>query len=95
MGWLVRNVLIAKFLFIGFSRKTLLILDKEGQIIAALVGQPDDPEWVYVISDTANILEEVQQLGATVDLFSNSSLHHWQGEFLAIPVGCHLGVDRQ
>jgi hypothetical protein len=33
----------------------LLILDKEWQIVAILVGQPDDPEWLYVINDAAKV----------------------------------------
>ena len=73
------------------SRKTLLIVDKEGRIIAALVGQPDDPEWRYVIDNATNIMQEVQQLGAAVDLFSDSSMDHRRGEFLAIPVGVSFG----
>jgi hypothetical protein len=91
MGWLVRIGLIPKIFLIGCSRKTLLILDKEGRIIAALVGQPDDPEWKYVINDATNVMQEVQQLGAAVDLFSDSSLDHQRGEFLTIPVGVSFG----
>jgi len=80
-----------KFSLIGCDRKTLLILDKVGRIVAVLVGQPDDPEWVYVIKDAAEVLEEVQQLGADMDLFSEKSLDHRRGEFLAIPVGVSFG----
>lgn len=93
MGWPVRNGLIPKILLltINCSRKTRLILDKEGRIIATLVGQPADPEWGHVIEDAANVMQEVQQLGAAVDLFSDSSLDHRRGEFLAIPVGVSFG----
>jgi len=91
MGWPVKSGLIPKISLIDCSRKTLLILDKEGRIIAALVGQPDDPEWRYVIDDATNIMQEVQQLGTAVDLFSDSSLDHRRGEFLAIPVGVSFG----
>ena len=91
MGWQVRLVLISKNLLINFHRKTLLILDKEGRIVAILVGQPDDPEWLYVINDAAEVMQEVQRLGAESDLFSEKSLAHRQGEFLAIPVGVSFG----
>jgi hypothetical protein len=62
-----------------------------GWIVAILVGRPDDPEWVYVIDDAANVMEEVQKLGANMDRFSDQSLSHRQGEFLAIPVGVSFG----
>ena len=78
-------------LLIGFSRKTLLILDSEGQIVAVLVGQPEDPEWVYVIGNAMKIMWDVQQLGAEMDLFSEKGLSQRQGEFLAIPVGVSFG----
>jgi hypothetical protein len=91
MGWPVRINFILQISLIGCCRKTLLILDKVGRIVAILVGRPDDPEWVYVIDDAANVLEEVQKLGANVDLFSDQTLSHRRGEFLAIPVGVSFG----
>jgi len=72
-------------------RKTRLILDKEGWIIAALVGQPDDPKWRDVVGDAAEVMQEVQRLGADMDLFTDKNLHHRQGEFLVIPVGVSFG----
>jgi len=70
------------------------ILDKQGRFVAILVSQPDNPEWVYVISDTAKVIRKVQQLGAELNLFSAKSLEHRRGEFLAIPVGFPLEADR-
>jgi len=91
MGWLVGCILIFKTPLIMCCRKTLLILDKEGWIVAILVGQPDDPGWLYVIDDAAKVMQEVQQMGAELDLFSEKSLDHRRGEFLAIPVGVSFG----
>jgi hypothetical protein len=76
---------------IGACRKTLLILDKTGRIIAVLVGRPDDSEWVYVVDDAANVMREVQKLCADMELVSEKSLGHRQGNFLAIPVGVSFG----
>ena len=56
-----------------------------------MVGQPEDPEWVYVIGDAVKVMQGVQQLGAGMDLFSDKILDHRQGEFLAIPVGVSFG----
>lgn len=56
-----------------------------------LVGQPDDPEWRNVVNDAAEVMREVEQLGASLDLFAEKSLHHRRGEFLAIPVGVSFG----
>jgi hypothetical protein len=69
----------------------LLILDGEGRVIAALVGQPDDPEWACMVDDAANVMQEVQRLGIYMDLFSEKSLGHRRGEFLTIPVGVSFG----
>jgi hypothetical protein len=52
---------------------------------------PSRPEWRYVIDDATNIMQEIQQLGTAVDQFSNHSLDHRQGEFLAIPVEVSFG----
>jgi hypothetical protein len=66
-------------------------LDSEGRIVAVLVGQPDDPEWVYVIGDAVKVMQDVREQGAAMDLFSDKSLNHRRGEFLAIPVGVSFG----
>jgi hypothetical protein len=68
-----------------------LILDKEEQIIAVLVGQPDDPQWRDTINAAAEVMQEVERLGASMDLFPEKSLHHRRGEFLAIPTGVSFG----
>jgi hypothetical protein len=72
-------------------RTTRLILDREGRIIAAMVGQPDDPKWTDVVGDAAEVMQEVQRLGADMDLFTDKNLHHRRGEFLAIPLGVSFG----
>jgi hypothetical protein len=72
-------------------RKTLLIVDSKGRIVAVLVGQPEDPEWVSVIGDAAKVMQGVQQQGVDMDLFSDKCLDHRRGEFLAIPVGVSFG----
>ena len=66
-------------------------MDSEGRIVAVLVGQPEDPEWAYVIGDATKIMRDVQQLGAKMDLFSEEGLSHRRGEVLAIPVGVSFG----
>jgi len=68
-----------------------LILDKEGRIIAVLVGQPDDPKWIDVVGDAAEVMPEVQRLGIDMELFADKNLRHRRGEFLAIPVGVSFG----
>ena len=66
-------------------------MDEEKRIIAALVGQPDDPEWSEVIDAATAVMQEVQQLGMSEQLFSEKHLDHRHGEFLAIPVGVSFG----
>lgn len=68
-----------------------MVLDKEGRIIAVLVGQPEDPEWRVIVGDAAELMQEVERLGASMDLFTEKSLHHRRGEFLAIPTGVSFG----
>jgi hypothetical protein len=71
--------------------KTRLILDKNGRIIAVLVGQPDDPHWKYVAIDATEVMQEVERLGADTELFAEKTLHHRRGEFLALPAGVSFG----
>jgi hypothetical protein len=66
-------------------------LDKEERIIAVLVGQPEDPHWRDVADAAAELMQEVECLGASMDLFTEKSLHHRRGEFLAIPAGVSFG----
>jgi len=73
------------------SRKTLLMVDRKGWIVAVLVRQPEDPEWAYVIADATKVMRGIQQLGAAMDLFSEKSLNHRQGEIFTIPVGVSFG----
>lgn len=72
-------------------RKTRLILDLQGRIIATLVGHPDDPEWGRVADDAAAVLCEVQRVGSGLDVFPLKSANHRRGRFLAIPVGVSFG----
>ena len=71
--------------------KTRLILDKEDRIIAALVGQPDDPQWRETVDAAAGVLQEVEELGSSTNLFTEDSHHHRRGEFLAVPAGVSFG----
>lgn len=66
-------------------------MDKEDRIIAALVGQPNDPEWCTTVNAAAKVMQEVERLGADMDLFAEKNLHHRRGEFLAIPAGVSFG----
>jgi hypothetical protein len=36
-------------------------------------------------------MQEVERLGADMDLFTEEDLHHRRGEFLAIPAGVSFG----
>lgn len=67
------------------------MLDKEERIIAVLVGRPDDPQWSDAINAAAEVMQEVEQLGSSMDLFAAKCLHHRRGEFLAIPAGVSFG----
>ena len=55
------------------------------------MGQPDDPQWRDTINAAAEVMQEVERLGASMDLFPEKSLHHRWGEFLAIPTGVSFG----
>jgi hypothetical protein len=66
-------------------------LDKEERIIAVLVGKPDDPQWSEVVDAAAGVMQGVEQLGSSMDLFAEKCLHHRRGEFLAIPAGVSFG----
>ena len=71
--------------------KTCLILDKEDRIIAVLEGQPGDPLWKDVAHVATEVMLEAERLSADLDLFTEKSLHHRQGEFLALPAGVSFG----
>ena len=71
--------------------KTRLILDKKERIVAVLVGQPDDPLWGGTVDAAAEVMREVERCGAGMDLFTEKTLHHRRGEFLAIPAGVSFG----
>jgi len=71
--------------------KTRLILDKKERIVAVLVGQPDDPRWRGVIDDATGVMREVERCGADMELFTQKTLHHRRGVFLAIPAGVSFG----
>ena len=68
-----------------------LILDKEERIVAALVGQPEDPQWKDIVDSAAEVMQGVERQGASMDLFTEKNLHHRRGEFLAIPAGVSFG----
>jgi hypothetical protein len=92
MGWHVSKTYPLNIFLISGCRKTLLILDKPGRIIAVLVGRPNGADWIYVVDDAAMVLKEVLWLGGEeMGLFSKQSLYHRWGEFLAVPVGVSFG----
>jgi hypothetical protein len=66
-------------------------LDRKERVIATLVGQPDDPQWEDAVNAATEVMQDVEQMGASMDLFSEESLHHRRGEFLAVPVGVSFG----
>jgi hypothetical protein len=55
------------------------------------VGQPDDPLWKDVANAATEVMQEAERLGADLDLFTEKSLHHRRGEFLALPTGISFG----
>jgi hypothetical protein len=71
--------------------KTRLILDMEDRIIAVLVGQPCDPLWKDVAHAATEVMQEAECQGADLDLFTEKSLSHRRGEFLALPAGVSFG----
>src|SRR5271168_3699738 len=60
-------------------------------MIAVLVGQPVDPQWRDTVDAATKVMQGVEQLGASSDLFTEERLHHRHGEFLAIPAGVSFG----
>lgn len=71
--------------------KTRLILDKRERIVAVLVGQPADPLWRDTVDAASEKMREAEQLGTDMELFSQKSLQHRRGEFLAMPAGVSYG----
>jgi hypothetical protein len=71
--------------------RTRLILDNEERIVAALVGQPADPQWGATVDAAAGVMREGERRGAEMELFAEDTLHHRRGEFLAIPTGVSFG----
>lgn len=68
-----------------------MVLDREERIVAVLVGQPEDPCWGDVANAAAELMQKVEHLGISMDLFTEKSLYHRRGEFLAIPAGVSFG----
>jgi hypothetical protein len=66
-------------------------LDKEKQVIAVLMGQPNNPMWKNTVNNAAEVMQEVEWLSACQDLFTKKNLHHRRGEFFAIPAGVSFG----
>jgi len=90
--WTVAELVENNFRFIEWDGcKTQLILDKDERIIAVLAGQPDDPLWKDTVNTAAEVMQHVEQQGTSVELFTEESLHHRRGEFLAIPTGVSFG----
>ena len=59
--------------------------------MAVLVGQPADPLWRVTADAATAVMQEVEQLAASMELFAEKSLSHRRGEFLTVPAGVSYG----
>ncbi|KAK0442271.1 uncharacterized protein EV420DRAFT_1485394 [Desarmillaria tabescens] len=63
------------------------IIDREGRIIAALAGQPDDPKWNEVHEEAIQSLESLRKQCK----FSEDQRKHRRGKFGALSIGISYG----
>lgn len=70
----------------------LLIVDKDGRIIAVFVGKPDDPEWdTKVVPGACRALDRAWRTGVENGAFSSADRVHRRGTFLSVTFGASFG----
>ncbi|KAJ6477130.1 hypothetical protein C8R47DRAFT_974832 [Mycena vitilis] len=72
-------------------RNPLLILDRDGRIIAVFVGAPEDPEWPEVVSKAMAALDEARRDGIRTGAFDDGDEFHRRGLFLKVGGGVSYG----
>ncbi|KAJ6447696.1 hypothetical protein C8R45DRAFT_850719 [Mycena sanguinolenta] len=75
----------------GLDRNPLLILDRDGRIIAVFVSAPEDPEWQSVADEAAKALKEVREEGLRTGAFAVGHNSHRRGRFLTLKGGVSHG----
>ncbi|KAJ6448832.1 hypothetical protein C8R45DRAFT_850122 [Mycena sanguinolenta] len=76
---------------LNLSRNPLVILDRNGRIIAVFVGAPEDVEWSYVVSQAAEALEKAREDGLATGAFAVGEDSHRRGRFFTLKGGVSHG----
>lgn len=70
----------------------MLILDKDGRIIACFVGKPDDPAWdSEVIPGACRAMDRAACKGVAKGAFTKKDRVHRRGNFLSLTTGVSFG----
>jgi hypothetical protein len=89
MGWQVG--IIHLFLFENIDlillRTPRPIVDGHDRVIAALAGQPNDPQW----DDVSNRAAEDVRVAGEACSFTPKQAKHWRGPFPALAKGVSFG----
>lgn len=69
-----------------------MLYDKNGIIVATLVGRPwDDRTWAMAVQGASNTLSSVRMEGVASGAFKPPDLDHRRGKFLAFASGVSFG----
>ncbi|KAJ7113453.1 hypothetical protein C8R44DRAFT_536995, partial [Mycena epipterygia] len=67
------------------------ILDRQGRIICAFIGTPEDPEWPNVVAQAVEAMKEAREQGLAEGAFSAGDLNHRRGSFWSVTGGVSHG----
>ncbi|KAJ7470869.1 hypothetical protein FB451DRAFT_1472562 [Mycena latifolia] len=73
------------------GKRPLLILDKQGRIIAVFIGTPEDPDWPKVIHNAVEALTNAREKATRLGLFSKDDRAHRRGNYSQLTEAVTLG----
>lgn len=73
----------------------MLIVDKNGIIIAILLGRPKGEDWDKVVKDVGDIMERVRRRGEKNGVFTAEDAKHRHGVFARMNAGVSLGIGQK
>ncbi|KAJ7763833.1 hypothetical protein B0H16DRAFT_1311021 [Mycena metata] len=92
LGWEVSATLLHLSATLTLVRNPLLILDRDGRIIVAFGGMPEDPEWLWVVRNATNAMKEAREEGFRTGAFSAEDSKHRRGdEYTPLTGGTSFG----
>ncbi|KAJ6457576.1 hypothetical protein DFH09DRAFT_1254380 [Mycena vulgaris] len=84
MGWSVSSAP-------SRHRRSHLILDIHGRIIAILLGRPEDPDWANVVRDAVKAMNQARRAGRKSGAFRRKDTSHRRGDYAVLSTGVSFG----